>query len=839
MDALTLFTSSPIWTSIGAIIIITVVVYLWKHRAPAKVTKKQSTEDNYTEQMPTTNVKAFVGREDIMELLQTTWQENSCNVLALSAWGGTGKSSIINKWLDSYADTNSSKPQKTYSWSFHNQGDTGKKQSSSSEFIDHALKFFNNKQSIFSSEHQKATHLATLIGAQRNVLILDGLEPFQYSANDSDDVMRGKFRDAGLKALLHQLSIKNEGLCLITTREALDDEFCSQEAVINHSLENLSEKDSVQLLRNKKVQGSDEALILATKDYGHHAFSLTLLGNYLSEQNIQDRSGLPTLDGIHTQAEAIFGLMSAYEKYLDAHHPQALALLYVMGLFDHDVKRDVLDMLLTEVDDSNSFCDALRKLRRPGQLNKATRLLQSVDLINIDEQDKLSCHPLTREHFGKNFRRDYPNSWLKSHSKLFEYYKNLPEKELPDTEEEMEPLFAAIKHGCAARLHEQVLNDVYWPRIKRGDEHYSTKKLGAFSSDLAALSHFFDETWHTLAPELGEKHRASILNWAATRLRALGRLREAVEPMQAGMDIYIKNNQLKYAASVASSLSGLQLIQGDIDKAIQTAEQSIELAYADNDEFWQMAARTTLADALHQAGKPQEAQNLFKEAEEIQQHAYPETPQLQSLWGFRYCDLLLCNNQWEEVQTRCEQTLEWLKNQTSNASLLDPALDQLSLGRAYLQQAILAGWTIEDVDGDETNEPNLAMQQAQEWLSKAVTALRNAGTADHLPRGLLARATYFRHQQQWQAAQADLQEVLDISQQGGMYLHLTDFYLESARLELSQNNKKAAKKHMDAAQALINKTNYKRRQAELDVMQEAQSQKSEKKLSVKKQAAMA
>jgi len=250
-----------------------------------------------------------------------------------------------------------------------------------------------------------------------------------------------------------------------------------------------------------------------------------------------------------------------------------------------------------------------------------------------------------------------------------------------------------------------------------------------------------------------------------------------------------------------------------------------------------MAARTTHADALHQAGKPQEAQNLFNEAEELQQQMQAETPQLQSLWGFRYCDLLLCNNQWQEVQRRCFQTLEWLNEQTSNASLLDPALDQLSLGRAFLQQAILSGWTIEDINGDETNKPNSAMQQAQKWLNKAVTALRSAGTADHLPRGLLARATYFRHQQQWQAAHADLQEVLDIAQQGGMYLHLTDYHLESARLALSQSNKKTSQEHVDAAQKLITKIGYTRRQAELDSMQTNKGTK--KKSTRKKQTATA
>ena len=813
MDALTILTTNKEIALVALLILLSIFFYLWKRQAGKRRLSKKTTEHHYTEQLPATNIKSFVGREDVLEMLHNTWQAGHCHILALSAWGGTGKSSIINKWLDD-SHTNE-KPENVYSWSFHNQGDSGKKQSSSSEFIEHALKFFNNSQTSFTSEHEKATHLATLIAAQRNVLILDGLEPFQYSANDSDDMMRGKLRDTGIKALLQQLAIKNQGLCLITTREDLDKEFCQQDTVINFSLENLSESDSIQLLRTKNIQGLDQELIQAAQDYNHHAFSLTLLGNYLSEQSIQDRSQLPSLSGYQTQAEAIFGLMAAYEQHLEAHHPMALTLLYIMGLFDHDVTTDILNELLYKVDDNNRVGESLKKLRSARRFRKAVQLLQDVDLLNVDEKKKLGCHPLTREYFGKKFKRDYSNSWLKSHHVLYDYYKQLPEKELPDTEEEMEPLFAAITHGCAARLHEQVLNEVYWPRVKRGDEHYSTKKLGAFSSDLAALSHFFDQTWHTPAKELSKKHRAGILNWAATRLRALGRLREALEPMQAGMSIYMEESNWKYAASVASSLSGLQLIQGDINDAIHTAEQGIELAYAgDDDYYWQMATRTTLADALHQFGQTEQALALFKEAEELQQQAQPDTPKLQSLWGFRYCDLLLCNNQWEEVKARCMQTLEWLETADSNSSLLDPALDQLSLGKAYLQQALLSGWTYKE----NTVAHQQIMQSAQEWLAKAVDGLRDAGTEDHLPRGLLARATLFRHQKQWQAANADLQETFDIAQRGGMLLHLVDYHLESARLAMSQHHKRAVIQHCKAAQQLINRTAYKRRQAELNLL---------------------
>lgn len=401
MDLLNTISSQyPIPFIMVMISLVLTIYFLWKRRAPKKSRKAETTDTHYTEQMPVTNIQSFVGRKDVLEMLNRNWQNESCNIMALSAWGGTGKSSIINKWLADYANLSINPPKKTYSWSFHNQGDTGKKQSSSSEFIEHALKFFNNQKTDFISEYEKATHLAKLIGEERNVLILDGVEPFQYSSKDSDRNLRGKFRDTGLKALLQQLANENRGLCLITTREALDDEFCQQDSVINHSLENLSEADSIQLLRNKKVQGSDEELARAARDYNYHAFSLTLLGNFLSDRSIQERSELPILEGNHSPAEAIFGLMSAYEKYFERQYPNALALLYAIGLFDHDVKKEELDVVLKGAVDSNSVCDAFKKLRRIGHFNQSVRLLQNIDLLNINEDEKLICHPLTREYFG-------------------------------------------------------------------------------------------------------------------------------------------------------------------------------------------------------------------------------------------------------------------------------------------------------------------------------------------------------------------------------------------------------------------------------------------------------
>ena len=50
---------------------------------------------------------------------------------------------------------------------------------------------------------------------------------------------------------------------------------------------------------------------------------------------------------------------------------------------------------------------------------------------------------------------------------------------MPDTLEEMQPLFEQVYHGCKAELYDEVFDNVYWNKIRRGDEFYLTAKLGA------------------------------------------------------------------------------------------------------------------------------------------------------------------------------------------------------------------------------------------------------------------------------------------------------------------------------------------------------------------------
>jgi len=176
----------------------------------------------------------------------------------------------------------------------------------------------------------------------------------------------------------------------------------------------------------------------------------------------------------------------------------------------------------------------------------------------------------------------------------------------------MIPLYAAVAHGCQAGRYQDAMAEVYLQRILRGGEAFNTKKLGAFGADLVAISGLFDSLWDKPVAELTEADKAYVLNQAGFDLRALGRLKKAAQPMKSGLKARIAQENWKNAAIAANNLSELYLTIGDIAQAREYANQSVDLADKSGDASLRMGMRTTLADALHQAGTQSEAESLFR-----------------------------------------------------------------------------------------------------------------------------------------------------------------------------------------------------------------------------------
>ena len=405
----------------------------------------------------------------------------------------------------------------------------------------------------------------------------------------------------------------------------------------------------------------------------------------------------------------------------------------------------------------------------------------------------LDAHPLVREHFADDLPKEAARA---GHERLYRHLCAKPAKDLPDTLAEMQPLYLAIPHGVKAGFAQKTYDEVYRRRIRRDNEAYSIKKLGAFGPELAALAAFFEQPWSRPLPELAAGDRAFLLNQAGFCLRALGRLTETIDAYRAGLEMIIQQQHRKNAAIQASNLSELLVTIGRVAEAVDAGRQAVDLAERSGDAGQRMVNRTTLADALHQRGEGAAAEKLFQEAETIQAEWQPTFPLLSSLRGFQYCDLLLSQGQPEAVQRRAAQTLEWAEQ--VGAALLTIALDHLSLGRAA---AAL---------GDEATSTSA--------LDSAVERLRNAGEQHRLPHGLLARAAFRREKKQWEKARKDLAEVRRIASRGGMALNLIDLDLEEQRLRRDQGlaPEPDALARISAA---IKETGYHRRDADLAELQ--------------------
>ncbi len=585
---------------------------------------------------------------------------------------------------------------------------------------------------------------------------------------------------------------------------------------------------------------------------------MSLLGNYLVKACGGEIRQLPEIDvdeAVAAQGGHAWRVIAAYERWLGEREVSVLRLL---GLFDRPAEPEALAVLragpvvaslndgLVDLDD-RAWNVALSNLRACGLLAQvdqggeapsgAQRLRPPLpgktvnhawkaggERVGVRGQLPLDAHPLVRAYFGRQLEHRHPAAWQAGHERLYEHYRNAA-PELPDTLDEMMPLYAAVVHGCRAGKHKQAYDEVYRPRIRRENEHFQIHKLGAFGADLVAVGSFFVRPWDEVVAGLSEGDKAWLLNMAGAELRALGRLTEAVQPMEAGVELAKTHGAWKNAAVGAGNVSELSLTLGDVPRAVASGVKSVELADHSGDGFERLKQRAKLADALHQAGRREESAKAYREAEAMQAEDDPAFPRLYSGRGYRYCDLLLGRpgpGAWsaldgvavgdgdagrlreacEDVRGRAGYAIEIAER---NKWVLDNGLDNLSFGRAHYGLTLC---------GEGAGEEASA-EAAKVHLDRAIEGLRRYGDDSYLPRGLLARAAFRRVHGDRPSAEADLDEAEEIAERGHMLLHLADAHLERTLLHLAFGEDDRARERLDAATELVERCGYGRRRRNL------------------------
>jgi hypothetical protein len=161
----------------------------------------------------------LIGRDEDLSGLDTAWNDPHKNVVILRAFGGMGKTSLVATWMAELALKNWRGAERVFDWSFYSQGTREQGAASADTFIAEALQAFGDPDPTLGSPWDRGARLARLVSESRCLLVLDGLEPLQHPPGP----MEGQLKDSGLSALLKGLAARNAGLCVVTTREKVDD----------------------------------------------------------------------------------------------------------------------------------------------------------------------------------------------------------------------------------------------------------------------------------------------------------------------------------------------------------------------------------------------------------------------------------------------------------------------------------------------------------------------------------------------------------------------------------------------------------------------------------------
>lgn len=787
----------------------------------------------------------LIGREQELALLDLVFAQPRTAIVSLVAWGGVGKTMLVQHWLQRLQREGWLAARRVYAWSFFSQGTKEDRQASEDMFLAHALEWFGVQCEPTLSPWDKGRLLADAVIRERTLLILDGIEPLQYPPGP----MGGQLRAPGVQSLLKQLArqannTEHRGLCLVTTREPLTDlaDFQRREgsawgSVLRIDLGNLTDEAGAALLHHAgaksagaaEIKPDDTELLAASREVDGHALTLNLLGRFLARAHSGDirRRDLVKFEEADRQEKGgtTFKMLAAFEKWLDRSsgiYQQSLAVLRMLSLFDRAADVSYLAALrkwpaiagLTTPQFNSLIrifgCEFGRTPIREEDWNVATSFLVDCELASIhaeasaanSAQAAIDCHPLIREYFAKQLQTHSPRAWQAANCRLYYHLATIADDH-PATLAAMEPLFQALGHGCKALMHQQACDDTYRDRIKHGSDGFSLKQLGAFTSELAAVANFFEPPWSRLSPNLTERAKSFLLNESAFSLRAVGRLTESLGAIRAALDMMIHQRDWQNAPTGSSTLTELELTLGDIPEATREAGHTVQLADRSRHVVHRLNAHATLGDALHQSGDRIGAKANFLAAEALQAGDMPQYPLLFSYPGFQFCDLLLDEaeqtawHQWlalgpassfnSPAQVEAIRLIEEVEHRIQVSPSRTNAAFQINGPLDVAQEQLLLGRcvlyrAVLGADAAPIAAANEVTLEVEQQITIALNALRCAGQVDVLPPGLLVGAWVNALQGNSADARAHLDEAWDIANRGPMGLHMADVHLHRARL---------------------------------------------------------
>jgi len=755
--------------------------------------RAQTAPDISIAAMPITGID-LVGRDDELNFLDSCWLTPTVNVLEVIAFGGTGKSSLINKWLSEFSQCLYRDAEKIYAWSFYWQGQSSENNSSGDYFIEHALAWFGDESPSTGTPWSKAARLANLIRKSKTLLILDGLEPLQYPPGKK----HGQIENPAVSFLIRELASSNPGLMLITTRSFVADvKAFTDGRVATLHLSNLAEKEGIELLRKSGVTGSRKQFQSVVRSYSGHPLSLSLIAGYLATVHRGELDKLTVdhsvLDDTHQESH-VSRIMSEYMEWLEGR--PGLQILRLVSLIDrnislHDLKHVANINSVVGVTDQLVGLDSSDWGYSIKELVSANLLLSN----STSYYETMECHPLIKDFILCKLKADLAMH-RDGNKLLLEYFKekNIEEKDgIVDLDFLYRAVFHAIQAGMVVegfRIHHQ--------DIKKG--YIMTQ--GSHSIDQKCISSFFKKSLNDPIDGILGEQKYFLLASAATNMMSLGYLQESINLTIECMEYYKQNDKWADVALAAGPLISMLIVAGDLEKAIAIQDSlAVRIEELGNPVISAMA-NNFRAYTYHLNGKEEEARKYFMLGEEVLNTYQPVSDLGFPTVSAYYCKFLLDNDEVKEALERSLKTFAWRNSrswQVEFDTVSTLASDLLFLGLIFLKL------------GDKTN--------AKIQLDKQVELFRSADEWLYLPTGLNSRAKLHLALRDLESATRDLQESLKISEQTGAKFGEWEACLDLAQLHIYKDDYSTAATYLFRARSLPEMNNYRFRDREIEELQ--------------------
>lgn len=742
--------------------------------------------------LPITNVDIF-GREEELELLDKYWFDSRTNVVEVVAFGGAGKSSLINAWLSKLSKSNYKGAAKIYAWSFYWQSQFNDVKYSGDYFIEHALEWFGDENPTIGSSWSKATRLAKLIRDSKTLLILDGLEPLQHPAGRNF----GQIDNPTVSLLIKELAAENSGLCLISTRYSVKDLSALRDGrVYSIQLSRVSNNAGTSLLKCSGIVGSKKELQEVVENYSGHALSLQLFAGYVRTvhdgilKNSKEKLPLIENEDYKNQVEKI---LSFSFKWLRSR--PGLQLVKLLSIVE---RSSTLDELRCIVGGSNieSLTSQLAEMTEQ-QWRFTLRDLQLMRIISLNQIGDgllVDCHPLIKDYVSQQLELNEPSLWIAGHKMMFEYLKTCF-VDHPSSINQFEPYFRAVLHAASAGNHKEAFS-IYYEKIK--SRQFSMFAEGSHYADLSCLKTFFEREWDQPISSLPEDAQVFLLMSAATNSIYLGNIQGAIQPSVKSINWFVSKGEFLQAAVAAGPLLSMYIASGDLLAAESLLEDLRETVNSSGNEIAIAMYSTISAYVCYLKGEYKEAGIQFEEADQILVNSPKDTqPQFPTISSY-YCKFLLDTDETMAALERSLKTFAW-----RNMNNWQVSIDTTSL---YASDLLVLGLTFLKLKD---------YKNALLKLDKQVNLFRSSDEWFYLPTGLNSRARYYTAVKDFELALQDLRESIEVAQSTGAKFGEWEAHLDMANLYKEMNDLARCAQSLNLAKQMPGMQQYKFRDKEI------------------------